>query len=76
MRRGREEGAVNSDVGRITISEGEAAEALGLSHRTLQRWRVTGEGPTFVKLGRRVRYRPADLEAFVEESRRSSTSVM
>ena len=34
---------------------------LGLSPRTLDRYRVTGEGPTFFKFGSRVRYSKADL---------------
>ena len=33
----------------------EAADYLDLSPRTLERYRVTGEGPRFIKLGRRVR---------------------
>ena len=32
----------------------EAAALLRSNPRTLERWRTTGEGPTFVKLGRRV----------------------
>ena len=51
----------------IVISEPEAARRLGISRRTLQRWRESGEGPPFVVLGvRRIAYRPADLDAWVE----------
>lgn len=50
----------------IVISEPEAARRLGISPRTLQRWREEGGGPAFVRLGlRRVGYRPADLDAWV-----------
>jgi hypothetical protein len=35
-----------------------------MSPRTLERWRFTGEGPQFVKLGGRVVYRLEDIEAF------------
>ena len=52
----------------------EAAAYLRLSHRTLERYRVTGEGPTFVKARRRVFYRQADLDQWLENSRRRSTS--
>ena len=55
------------------MNEREAAAALNLSHRTLQAWRVRGGGPPFVKVGANVRYRPADLEAWlVERTRRNS----
>ena len=39
-----------------------------LSARTLERWRWLGMGPRFMKVGGRVRYRLADIEAF-EQSR-------
>ena len=53
----------------------EAAEHLGLSPRTLERWRVTGEGPRYRKLGRAVRYSIEDLEAFARAGQRTSTSA-
>ena len=46
-----------------------------ISTRTLQRWRLEGVGPTYVKLGRLVRYRQTDLDAFLEERTRTSTSM-
>jgi predicted DNA-binding transcriptional regulator AlpA len=56
------------------IQEEKAAELLGLSVRTLQRFRVQGRGPQFVKLGKRVFYREADLERYLDTCLRSSTS--
>lgn len=56
------------------VDEAEAGRILGLSVKTLRRWRWAGQGPRFVKLGSAVRYHPADLEAFIEAGRRSSTS--
>jgi len=45
----------------------DAAAFLNTSERTLERWRVTGEGPKFCRIGpRRVAYRAADLHAWVE----------
>lgn len=44
----------------------EAARFLRLSHRTLEDWRLSGQGPRFRKWGRLVRYHVADLQAFVE----------
>lgn len=51
------------------ITEGEAAELLGLKVATLRAWRHNKKGPRFVKYGRAVRYLPDDLTAFIEASR-------
>jgi predicted DNA-binding transcriptional regulator AlpA len=48
------------------LKQGEAASLLHLSERTLERFRVSGTGPKFVRLGRAIRYRLTDIEAFVE----------
>ena len=56
------------------LSEVDAAEFLGLSIRTLQSWRLTGAGPVYSKIGSRVRYARADLDAFVAANRRHHTS--
>ena len=52
----------------------EAAQHLGLSPRTLERYRVTGEGPQFVKYERLVYYRVSDLDEWQESRIRCSTS--
>jgi excisionase family DNA binding protein len=51
------------------LTHDEAAAWLRSSERTLERWRGNGTGPRFVRLGRRVVYRPEDLEAWVEDRR-------
>ena len=56
------------------ITERDASEPLGVSVRTLQKWRLQGNGPRFVKLGHAVRYDVKDLEAYIERARRRSTS--
>ena len=48
------------------LSTREAAEYLGLSARTLDRYRVSGEGPVFHRFGGRVRYTRADLDAWAK----------
>jgi hypothetical protein len=59
----------------LILTEVQAAELLGnISPKTLQAWRVSGRGPVFVKVGRLVRYRMADLEMFLHQNRRRSTS--
>ena len=52
----------------------EAAALLRLSERTLERMRVTGDGPPFVKAGRRVLYRTGDLDQWIASRLRRSTS--
>lgn len=56
------------------LTETEAAELLNVSVRTLQGWRVRGGGPKFCRYSRLVRYVRADLLAFIEARRVSSTS--
>ena len=53
----------------------QAARLLALSRRTLEKWRLTGGGPQYRKIGARaVRYARADLDAFSEADVRASTS--
>ena len=54
--------------------EGEVAEYLNVQVATLRRWRWSGEGPRFIKLGGAVRYDPTDVQAFIDAQRRESTS--
>jgi len=59
---------------RRLLNEKDAAPRLGVSVRTLQAWRIRGNGPKFVKLNRKVLYRPEDLDGFVEAGLRTSTT--
>jgi predicted DNA-binding transcriptional regulator AlpA len=52
----------------------EAARILGLSPRTLEKYRCHGSGPTFRKLGGRVVYAIDDLEAWADQAACRSTS--
>jgi predicted DNA-binding transcriptional regulator AlpA len=53
----------------------EAASYVGLSPRTLEKLRISGDGPLSYKLGARaVRYDPLDLDAWLARRRRTSTS--
>ena len=61
------------------LTEAQAAIFFGneeqpFSVRTLQRWRVEGFGPKFIKLGKSVRYRQSDLEKFVSNGCCTSTT--
>jgi predicted DNA-binding transcriptional regulator AlpA len=50
----------------ITLSAAQAASVLGLASSTLAKLRLTGNGPVYYKLGRRVVYRREDLEIWLE----------
>lgn len=56
------------------LSQYELARRWRLSPRTLERWRWTGEGPSFLKIGGRVAYRLEDIEAWEAERLRRSTA--
>ena len=52
----------------------EAANYVRLGKPTLERFRISGAGPVFVKLGGAVRYRVLDLDSWVDARRVRSTS--
>ncbi len=52
----------------------EAARLLGISPRTLEKYRCHGSGPTFRKLGGRVVYAVVDLETWAGQAACRSTS--
>lgn len=56
------------------LTEGQAAQFLNISQRTLQMWRLRGGGPEYVKLGRAVRYTKAALEDYLKSAARAHTS--
>lgn len=60
---------------RELLSEAEAATLTGLSRRTLQRFRVSGGGPLFVKLGtRRVAYARTAISTWISARTYRSTA--
>jgi len=64
---------MNSPVNKL-LKEREVAELLGVSIRTLQHWRSVGDGPTYTKIGRCVRYETAEVSHFIQYRRCVSTS--
>jgi excisionase family DNA binding protein len=52
----------------------EAAAYVRLGKPTLERFRISGDGPKYCKLGGAVRYRKADLDAWLESRLTGSTS--
>jgi len=47
------------------LTPAEAAKALRVSPATLPRWRWSGDGPDYVRVGRKILYRREDLEAYI-----------
>jgi hypothetical protein len=47
------------------LTEHQAATLLRHSVSTLRRWRRAGTGPQFVRFGRVILYRSADLDNFI-----------
>ena len=56
------------------LTQIEAAELLSIGVRTLEKFRTTGLGPKFCRLGKSVRYRLPDLEEWVASRIVKSTS--
>ena len=51
------------------LSRSEAAEYLGISKQTLAIWNCTGRYRVpYVKIGRLVKYRKMDLDAFINNN--------
>jgi predicted DNA-binding transcriptional regulator AlpA len=48
------------------MDEEETAKAVGKSRATLRKWRRELTGPTWLKIGREVHYRPAALEKWLQ----------
>ena len=60
--------------GGLSLDTARAADYLGLSKTYLDKLRCFGGGPRFAKIGRRVIYRVSDLDAWLEQHMRGSTS--
>lgn len=59
---------------RPLLTPGEVADWLRTSAGVLANWRSMGRGPRYIKLGpKAVRYRPADVEAWLTEQTRTQS---
>jgi hypothetical protein len=56
------------------VPQGSAARCCGVSPRTLEKWRVSGDGPPFYKVGKKVVYDVDELNAWMASRRRRNTS--
>jgi len=56
------------------MTEKETAALLGVSVSKLQKDRIKGSGPSFVVLGRSIRYKYKDMVSYIEANTFSSTT--
>ena len=60
--------------GRPRLRTPEVAEYIGCSPSKVTKWRVYGGGPVYSRVGRIVVYSPDDIDRWLAEHRRCSTS--
>ena len=65
-------GAISAGSHSLTVEQ--TALHVGLSASHLNKLRVYGGGPAFHKIGRRVVYRPMDIEQWLSSRRFANTS--
>jgi excisionase family DNA binding protein len=53
---------------KMYLKPSEAAEYVGSSTSTLSKLRLSGAGPTFLRIGRAIRYRQSDLDRWMDRS--------
>lgn len=63
-------------VGTDLLDEARLAAKLDVSRSTLQSWRYRGCGPRFIKIGRLIRYRVADVDAYLRGQTRGGLSIV
>ena len=56
------------------LTEKTLADWLGITPGCLAKWRITGEGPQFCRIGRRIGYRPEAVESWLDARVVTSTS--
>jgi hypothetical protein len=65
---------VPRDIPTDLVDEVALAIRLGVARSTLQSWRYSGRGPKYLKIGRLIRYRNVDVEAFLRASTRGEAA--
>ncbi len=67
---------MTSKEDRQPLGEPEQVSAyLGIPEPTLRMWRSRGKGPRYLRVGRHVRYRWTDVEAWLDEQAREPEAV-
>jgi helix-turn-helix protein len=73
-RRNNQEPPNEAGAGKRMFIAQDAAMYLGLAPQTLAKLRWSGDSPPYFKVGRRVLYDREELDAWLNERRRKSTS--
>ena len=63
------------DTSSALLTVGEVATLLRVSKSTINKWRLFGGGSRFIKVGAAVRYRTSDVDDWLSQQTRSSTSA-
>jgi predicted DNA-binding transcriptional regulator AlpA len=65
---------MNQSTPQRLLNEHQVADSCSISVLTLRKWRSEGRGPRYVKIGALVRYRPEDVDAWIQnhESQRAA----
>ena len=48
------------------INTADAAQMIGIRPETLRQWRMIGQGPSFLKLGKLVKYRRSTVLLWID----------
>lgn len=56
------------------ITPPQLSARIGIKETTLANWRVLGRGPRFIRVGRSIRYRSEDVEAWLSGRTADSTT--
>ena len=70
----KQSGEAGTLTGKRLLPAHEAAEHIGIAPQTLAKLRWSGESPPYHKIGRKVVYDRDELEKWLKERRRRSTS--
>lgn len=55
------------------LDPAELSRRIGVGTGCLAKWRMTGDGPAYIRVGRRIHYDPRDVQAWLEARRVNST---
>lgn len=56
----------NNNANENLLNEHDVARLTALSVASVRRWRLLRQGPKFIKIGAAVRYRQADVSAWLQ----------
>ncbi|HOQ47571.1 MAG TPA: helix-turn-helix domain-containing protein [Bryobacteraceae bacterium] len=66
---------MNQSTSQRLLNEWQVADSCSISVLTLRKWRSEGRGPRYVKIGALVRYRPDDVDAWIQSHASQSTAL-